>query len=126
MSMYTSTYAEHVKELVELHRGSTRNGKLLFAGWYDRSNEKGDVKLLEVYEEFPDPGIGKLETFLFPSSSKFPIKGSLTLTVTSPSELQEAATRNDPTLAGILASSDKEVIYPEGGNWNDVIQGLIR
>lgn len=125
MAMYTTMYAEDVKELVEHHRASTRNGRLLFAGWYDRSNEKGDVNLFEVYEDFPDPGIGKLETFLFPSSSKFPIKGSLRLTVTSPSELREAASRNDPTLAQIMTSEDKEVIYPEGGDWNDIIKRLV-
>lgn len=126
MSVGTGTLAKQVKELVEHHKKLRRNGSLLFAGWYDRNNSSGDVNLFEVYESFPDPGIGRLETFLFPSTADFPLTGSLRLTVTSPTELRAAATRNDATLAEILASTDREVIYPEGTDWDEALRRLMR
>ena len=76
MSVYIDMYRDQIKALVEQHRGIGRNGKLLIALWYDRDNEKGDVNLFEVYEDFPDPGLGKLETFMFPSSAAFRIKAT--------------------------------------------------
>ena len=126
MAVDVSMCAKHVKRLVEQHRKIRRNGKLLFAGWYDKDNDRGDVNLFEVYEDFPDPGLGRLETFMFPSSADFPVKGSLRLTVSSPSELLEAAARSDSTLAAILASADREVIYPKNGNWDSIIKDLSR
>ncbi|MDO8588450.1 MAG: hypothetical protein Q7T82_15590 [Armatimonadota bacterium] len=126
MSVDVSTYAKQVRQLVEHHKKLKRNGKLLFAGWYDRENDSGDVNLFEVYEDFPDPGIGKLETFLFPSTADFQIRGSLRLTVTSPSELRDAAARDDSTLASIMNSTNREVIHPRNGNWDREIERLGR
>lgn len=126
MSINTNRLAEQVKQLVMQHKKLERNGKLLFAGWYDRKNDSGDVNLFEVFEEFPDPGVGKLETFLFPSSADFPIAGSLRLTVTSPSELRDAIAQSDATLAQIMESDDKEVIYPADVDWNETIARLAR
>lgn len=126
--MLVDLYSEQVRRLVDEHKKIKRNGQLLFAGWYDRDNQQGDVNLFEVYADFPDPGLGKLETFMFPSSAEFPMKpgGSLRLTITSPSELHEAASRKDATLASILDSSDTEVVYPKGANWRDTIEELLK
>jgi len=126
MSVYVDMYHDRVKDLVEKHLSITRNGKLLLAVWYDRDNEKGDVNLFEVYEDFPDPGMGKLETFMFPSSSAFPMKGDLRLTITSPSELREAAERGDTILKSIQESPDLEVIYPEGGDLTTILREMSR
>ena len=117
---------KRVKQLVEHHKKTERNGRLLFAGWYERNNRRGDVNLFEVFEDFPDPGAGKLDSFVFSSSARFPVKGSLRLTITSPSELRAAAAQNDATLSQILQSQDKEVIYPEEAEWDEAIQELIR
>ncbi|MCX6344665.1 MAG: hypothetical protein NT018_06290 [Armatimonadetes bacterium] len=115
-----------VNRLVDEHKKVTRNGNLLFAGWYDVDNKQGDVCLFEVYEDFPDPGIGKIETYLFPSSREFPIKGSLRLTITSPSELKEAASRDDAILAEITSSVNKRVLFPEDANWDESVEGLTK
>ena len=125
MSVDISSYAQQVRKLVARHRKLKRNGRLLFAGWFDRSNDEGDVNLFEVYEDFPDPGIGQLETFLFPSNADFPIKGALRLTVTSPSELRDAASRGDSILAAMMASPDREVLYPAKGNWDRLMDRII-
>lgn len=126
MSVGMSTLAKQVRQLVEHHKKLKRNGNLLFAGWYDKGNTSGDVNLFEIFEQFPDPGIGRLETFLFPSTTDFPLAGSLRLTVTSPSELRTAVAQSDETLAGILASRDKEVVYPENTEWDEAIERLSR
>ena len=112
---------EQVRKLVAAHSRQTRNGRLLFAGWYDKNNQDGNVSLFEVYEDFPDPGCGKLETFMFPSTADFSISGKLKLTITSPSELHDAIDRDDATLGQILKKDDKEVIYPSGANWSDLL-----
>ena len=122
----TNALAERIRNLVEKHRSVDRNGKLLFAGWFDRSNLQGDVCLFEVFEQFPDSGIGRLDTYLFPSSQDFPMTGSLRLTVTSPTELREASANSDPTLEAVRSSTDREVIYPESEDWDKFIESLLK
>ena len=124
MLVDAKSYVDQVKRLVSHHKRLKRNGKLLFAGWYNKQNERGDVNLFEVYEHFPDPGLGKLETYLFPSTAEFPMKGALRLTVTSPSELKDAMARADNTLNSFLSYADREVIYPAGANWDEKIREL--
>ena len=126
MSVDMITLAEQVRQLVKQHEKLKRNGRFLFAAWHNRNNEAGDVNLFEVYEDFPDPGVGRLETFLFPSSTEFPIIGSLRLTITSPSEMHDAAAHDDATMTQIMSSEDREVIYPENADWDDAFARMRR
>jgi hypothetical protein len=122
MSVDVVSLDEQVRKLIAAHSKQTRNGRLLFAGWYDKNNLEGNVSLFEVYEDFPDPGCGKLETFVFPSTADFPISGKLKLTITSPSELHDAIAGDDITLGQILRMHEKEVIYPSGADWSDIFR----
>jgi len=124
MSVSTINLEEQIKRLVAEHAKQYRNGKLLFAGWHDKNNQNGDVSLFEIYESFPDPGYGQLDTYAFPSSPEFPISGMIKLTITSPTELRDAISQKNPTLLHILNSTDKEAIYPDGADWNDFVKGF--
>ena len=94
----TEFYEEQVRRLVDYHREHHEKDDLLLAIWYDRGNKRGDIRLLEVFRNFPDPGCGRLETFDFASTTSFPVKGKLSLTITSPDELRDAAARSDAIL----------------------------
>jgi hypothetical protein len=106
-TMLSTEYEKRVEELIRYHKEHKSEG-LLLAIWYNRTNKAGNVYLLEVYRDFPDPGQGRLETFDFSLSNRPPIKGRLKLTPTSPTELQEASRRHDRILAQIRRSRDKK------------------
>ena len=93
-----------VKDLVKSHSEIDRNGRLLFAGWYNIENKRGDVNLIEIFENFPDSGTGDIDTFTFPPSAKFPIKGKFKITITSPAELNEAKRKDNPIIRRIRNS----------------------
>jgi len=106
-------HEEQVRRLVDYHREHHRKDDLLLAVWYDRANRRGDVRLLEVYRHFPNPGNGRLETFDFPSTAKFPVKGKLSLTITSPDELRDAARMRDAVLEKVRSDSKHKKVWAD-------------
>ena len=115
-SVYPEIYRHQVEELINSHLERNTDDVLLAAVWYDKSNKRGDINLLEIYASFPFTGQGELETFEFPSTADFPLEGKLKITITCPDELRSALLRKDRTLTKIRNAKDRQlfVFSPEG------------
>jgi len=101
-----------VNDLVEAHRALQPGHHLLLAIWFNRDSEN-DIHLLEVFEPWPDSGLGQLDTFKYGPSATFPLPGRLHLTVAGPKDFRKACTIGHRLI--VQARADGEVVFPPAG-----------
>jgi len=97
-----------VRDLVQAHRQLQEEHELLLVIWHDRGSRK-DINLLEVFEGWPESGIGELDSYAYGPSATFPLPGRLHLTLAGPKDFREACQRGHPLI--LRARADGEIVF---------------